>query len=885
MGGSMRIWKRLRAGWGAIFGRARVESELEAELRFHVEAHAEDLMRAGLSREEAVRQARLKLGGVERTKEECREVLGVSLVESVIQDVRFGLRMLRKNPGFTTVAMITLALGIGANTVMFSVVYAALLKPLPFSNPSRLSIIWQTDAAHRATGAYFDAYREFEEWQHDSKSFEKLAAITWAQVNTTMRLHGKVESVLAIPVSADFFSTLGVRTARGRTFNPEDSQNSCTAVLSDGFWHGELGSVDILGHTLTINDQPCLVVGIMPKEFSFYPKQTQLWTLLPPGGEYAKSPWTSVVGVVGLLKPGVTRASAEAELSALQKRIIGETTIPILRQSEPVVLDLHYEFVWLTGRNLRSSLIVLFAAVTFVLLIACVNLATMFLGRAIERQQEFGIRTALGATRGRTMRQSLTEALLLASGGALVGALAAAVSIRYLNSANPVELPPGNPITMDWRVLGFTALLAILSVAVFALVPAWKASRYDLGALLKRDGRSSHRAAKVFIVAEVAFSLMLLAGASLLTQSLLRLTSTPLGFQPAHLVAGDINLGKNYSVPARRLAFCDEVKSRVADLPGVQGVAFGPLGEGASNTLNIEGRQAPYRQDVQNSVGVSEVDADYFRVMGIPLEEGKAFDASDEQKTLPVAIVNDALVKKFFNGDPIGQHVRFGQAGNNGRWLTIIGVVGNVKGFTVFNEMGYVTDPIVYVPLAQTTDPRVRFGILVRGTLSAGSLIPEVRDAFTRVDANLPPPNLTTVTEWLSQFYAQPRLRAVLLSVFAGLGLLLCGIGIFGVLSQSVTQHRHEIGIRMALGAQPKDILRVVLWEAGQMVVAGIGLGFAASYGLTRLMQAMLFGVTAHDPLTFAAVVTLLLSLALLACWIPARRAMRVDPMVALRHE
>jgi putative ABC transport system permease protein len=882
----MRIWRRLRSGWGAIFGRARVESELDAELRFHVEAHAEDLVRAGLSREEALRQARVKLGGLERTKEECREALGVSFVESFIQDVRFGLRKLRKNPGFTAVAVVTLALGIGANTAIFSVVYAVLLKPLPFSNPSRLSIIWQTDAAHRATGAYFDTYREFEEWQQDSKSFEKLAAITWARVNTTMRLHGKVESVVAIPVSADFFSALGVRTARGRTFNPEDSQNSCTAVLSDGFWHGELGSVDVVGRTLTINENPCLVVGIMPKEFSFYPKQTQLWTLIPPGSEYAKNPWTSVVGVVGLLKPGVTRASAEAELAALQKRIIGETTIPILRQAEPVVLDLHYDFVWLTGRNLRSGLIVLFAAVTFVLLIACVNLATMFLGRAIERQQEFGIRAALGATRGRTMRQSLTEALLLATGGALVGALAAAVSIRYLNSASPVELPPGNPITMDWRVLGFTALLAILSVAVFALVPAWRASRYDLDALLKRDSRGSHRAAKVFIVAEVAFSLMLLGGASLLTESLLRLTSTPLGFQSAHLVAGDINLpGENYRIPARRLAFCDEVKSRVVDLPGVQGVAFGPLGEGASNTLDIEGRPALYREDLQNSVSVSEVDADYFRVMGIPLRKGKEFDASDEQKTLPVAIVNDALVRKFFNGDPIGQHVRFWQPGNNGRWLTIIGVVGNVKGFTAFKEMGYVTDPIVYVPLGQATDPRVRFGILVRSTLGAGSLIPEVRDAFTRVDANLPPPNLTTATDWLSQFYAQPRLRAVSLSVFAGLGLLLCGIGIFGVLSQSVTQRRHEIGIRMALGAQPRDILRGVLGQGARVTLAGIAIGVVASLSLSRLMAAMLYGVTATDPLTFAAVVALLLAVALLACWIPARRAMRVDPMATLRHE
>lgn len=881
-----RLMNLFRSWLRVLLRRRELDRDLEREIQAHLELKTDENIAKGMPPEEARRAARLGLGGPEQVKEAVRAARVGAWLDTCIQDVRFGFRILRRRPVITSVALLTLAIGIGANTAIFSVVYAVLLKPLPFRNPSRLTIIWQTDAAHRATGAYFDTYREFEEWQRDSQSFEKLAAITWARVNTTIRLNGKVASVVAIPVSADFFSTLGVEAERGRTFIPEDSRNACTAVLSDGFWHGELGSADIVGHTLTINDQPCVVIGIMPKDFSFYPKQTQLWTLLPPDGEYAKNPWTSVVGVVGLLKPGVTRASGNAELAALQKRIIGETTIPILRQTEPVVLGLHYDFVWLTGRNLRTSLIVLFAAVTFVLLIACVNLATLFLGRAVERQQEFGVRAALGASRSRTLRQLLTEGLLLATGGALLGILLATAVVRYLNAANPVELPPGNAVAMDWRVLAFTALLSILSVVVFALVPAWKASRYDLNALLKRDRISSHRAATVFIIAEVALSLMLLAGAGLLTQSLLRLTSTPLGFQPAHLVVGNIDLpAKTYSLPARRLAFYDEVKSRVARLPGVKGVAFGPLGSGADNTLDIEGKPAPSHPDVQDAVSVADVDSDYFRVMEIPLMDGREFDQGDEQRALPVAIVNEALAKKFFNGDPIGQHIRFWQPGNNGRWLTIVGIVGNAKGFTVFKEMGYVTDPAVYVPLTQATDARLRVAILVRSTLSAGSLIPAIRTAFSSVDANLPAPDLTTINDWLSQFYSQPRLRAVLLSVFATLGLLLCAIGVFGVLSQSVTQHRREIGIRMALGAQPQYILRGVLGHGARITLIGIAVGVVASLGLTRLITTMLYGVSATDPLTFVAVTAVLLVVALLACWIPARKAMRVDPMATLRHE
>jgi putative ABC transport system permease protein len=623
----------------------------------------------------------------------------------------------------------------------------------------------------------------------------------------------------------------------------------------------------------------------MPKDFSFYPKRTQLWMLIPPQGEYAKNPWSSMVGVVGLLAPGVARASAEAELKALQARIINEApSESILRTAEPDVLDLQSEFVWLTGRNLRVSLIVLFAAVTFVLLIACVNVATLFLSRASERQREFGVRAALGASRLRTTRQLLTESLLLSILGGLFGVLLATASIRYLNAKNPVDLPPGNPITINWQILAFTAFLAILSALIFGLAPARKASRFDLNAVLKKEGGKTHFAARYLVVGEVALSLVLLAGAGLMIESLDRLISTPLGFQPAHLLAANIDLtSKSYSTSEQRLNFYNTLKSVVLAIPGVQGVAFAPLVSSGSNAFSVERKRGVDQGALGNDVSEAAVDVDYFRVMEIPLLNGREFGAIDQQKTLPVAIVNEALANKYLHGDPVGQHIKLGKSEDKNPWLTVVGVVGNVKGFVVFKEMGYVTDPCVYLPLTQSADSRV--AILARTAQDPTAVLPAIRDEFSHLDGSLPPLDLTTMNEWLSQSFTQPRLRADLLSIFAGLGLVLCGIGIFGVVSQSVAQRRHEIGVRMALGARQGDTLQLVLRQGMGLVAAGIVIGIAGALALMRVLSSLLYGVSAADPVTLAAVAILLMLVALAACYLPARRAMRVDPMVALRYE
>ncbi|HLW43849.1 MAG TPA: ABC transporter permease [Candidatus Acidoferrales bacterium] len=869
-----------------LFRKGKQDARLDSEVRFHVEQQIADNIAAGVNPAEARRRALAQFGGVEYVKEECREARGTHFIETLLQDIRYALRMLRKSPGFTAIAVLTLALGIGANTAIFSIADAVLLRPLPYNNANRLVVVWQSDAQHRTTGAWFDTYREFQEWRQYSHSFANLAAATWAnRSETILDWSGNPQRVLSIPVTVDFFSMLGVQPARGRTFDSADLQNPCTVVLSDGFWHGVLGGQNIVGNTLTLNGQTCAVVGIMPKNFSFYPKQTQLWNLITPQSDYAKHPWKWQVGVFGLLNPGVSRASAEDELSALQEGIVHEAPPNSMPEKAlPDILDLQFNFTWLAGRNLRTSIIVLLAAVAFVLLIACVNIAGLLLGRASERSKEFGIRAALGSSRFRTIRQLVTESMLLSGCGALLGTFAAIAAVRYLNAANPVELPPGNPVTIDWRILLFTAALAVVTGLLFGLFPAWKASRCDLNNLLKKNAPSSSRVNKLFVVAQVALSLILLAGAGLLIESLFHLTSTPLGFEPRNLLAGYIDFpGKAYPASAQRLNFYDKLEDNISALAGVKGVAFAPLSAYDGNPLAVEGRYvAPNAR--ADDVCQQPASSNYFQVMDIPLLRGREFDSGDREKTLPVAIINEALAREYFpNEDPLGKRIKVGDSDNKDPWLTIVGIVGNVKSFTVFKEMGYAADPCVYLPLKQDGGDSV--AILIRTAGNPGLLIPAVRSEFSKLDGTLPPPDLTTMNDWLAQFLTQPRFRTFLLSIFAAMALLLCAVGIYGVLGQSVAQRRHEIGIRMAVGAQPRDILRLIIWQGIVLTLAGIVIGIAGSLALARLIVNLLYDVGATDPLTFGLVAVLVIIVSLAACYIPARRAMRVDPMVALRYE
>ena len=472
-----RLGNLLSRFWN-VFRKQRLERELNAELQTHLDLLTERNIRRGMNSEEAAQAARREFGGVEQTKELHREQRGLPFLETLLQDVRYALRMLRKSPGFTAVAVLTLALGIGANTAIFSIVDAVLLRPLPYRDAERLVAIWCSEIGQPGS-KIFASYRDFEEFKARNHSFEALEALTWARAGEILTWRGSPHQVVSIPASVGFFSLLGIPAAQGRTFAPEDIHNGCTVVLAHSFWQNELASAQgIVGNTLTLSGKPCFVAGIMPKGFEFYPKQTSLWTLITPDSQFSEKPFDSVVGIFARLKPGVGMAIAEAELVDLHQRVVKESPAGSwVAQITPIVRDLREQFTWMAGRNLRAALLALSAAMFLVLLIACLNVASLLFGRSAERQRELAVRTALGSGRSRLIRQLLVESMLLAMLGTFTGVLFAVASVRYFNSANPVELPPGNQVTLNFHVLSFAALLAAVTGMFFGLVPAWRAAR------------------------------------------------------------------------------------------------------------------------------------------------------------------------------------------------------------------------------------------------------------------------------------------------------------------------------------------------------------------------------------------------------------------------
>jgi len=814
-------------------------------------------------------------------------------LESLIQDARFGLRVLFRRPAFTTVVVVVLALGIGANNAMFSIVNAVLLRPLPYRNSDRLVLVWQSSKEHRATGEWFNTFREFEEWQRNSPSFEKLAALTWAVSEKTLVWRGKTQNILAIPTSVDFFSMLGVNAAIGRTFEQRDLNEGCTAVLSHAFWQNELGApADLVGRSIPLDERECRIAGILPKDFSFYPTQTALWTLITPTSEFARDPWRSVTGVFGRLKPGVSRATAEAELSTLEQNILPEAPKDLaLPQAVPVVLNLQSEFTWLAGRNLRTALILLFAAVFFVLLIACVDVANLLLAQSADRQRELAIRASLGAARVRIIRQLLVESTLLSSAGALLGTFLAFAALQLFRAKNPIELPPGNSVRLDWQVLAFTALLAIASAVLFGLAPAWRATRLDLNEALKESGQSAsqsgsmRRGGSLVIAGEVGLSVVLMAGAGLLIQSLARLAATPLGFRTDHLLTASVRLPQNrYNAGSEKVQFFQRLTEQIGSIPGVQGVSVAAsFYLSGSNTLAVAGR-ASSRESALHNIAAETVDDNFLQLMGMPLLQGRRFDTRDRENTQPVAIINKALATGYFpNQDAIGHRIKLGLPDQYKPWPTSVGVVGNVKTQTVFQEMGYVEPPAVYRPLSQ--GPAASMSLLVRTNGDPKSLTSPVREKLSALDNEAALADVKTMEERLSQLQSQPRFRTLLLTAFATLALILAALGIYGVLLQSVVRRTKEIGVRMALGATRESVMQMILGQALRTVLVGLVLGLGATLSLARTVAGLLYNVSPANPATLAAVSTILVCVAMLASYLPARRATSIDPLNALRSE
>jgi len=787
-------------------------------------------------------------------------------------------------------AILTLAFGIGANSAIFSIVEAVLLRPLPYRHPERLVVVWQTDAAHRDSGAHFNTYREFDVWRQTSLSFEKLAALTWATGPRTLLWQGKPVGVLTIPASVDFFSMLGQSAQIGRTFVPQDLKSGCTVVLAYNFWTRKLGApADIVGRSLSFRNTSCVVTGVMPKTFSFYPVATDAWSLMTPTGEFAQKPWNSMTGVFGLLKPGVTRAAAESELTAIQARVLPEAPadLKMMRTLAPDVLELQSNFTWLAGRNLRKGLCLLLTASCLILFMAALNVGSLLLARSTARSRELAVRVSIGASSRRIVLQALTESLLLGFLGSVAGLALAGLLIQWFRAANPIELPPGADLSVDWRVLLFSAVCGIVSSIIFAIFPAWRGMRVDPNTALKSSAPSvaaaSLRATSSLVVIQVALSMLLLAGAVLVSESLWKLTSENLGYRTDHLFTARIDLPQDtYASATVRTQFADRLQSQLSAIPGVLSVTLGsdyvPRG---MNQLSVAGQL----ENQLSNVATQDVGASGFATLGVPLLRGRTFDARDGKDTQPVAIINQALARQYFpDADPLQHAIKLGPSGDPANpWLTISGVVGDVKTTTVFQEMGYVEQPSLYRPLSQSAPPSLTLMIAVSG--GPTGLVADVQQRLSSIDANLVLGNIDGLHAEQAAAISQPRFRSVLLAGFAGLALILALVGLYGLLSQSIARRTHDIGIRMALGADRARVLRSVLGQACALAIVGICIGAAAAAAAIHLVQGMLYGVAAHGAVELSVAAAALLIVAIFAAGRPAFRAASIDPLLALRNE
>jgi putative ABC transport system permease protein len=812
---------------------------------------------------------------------------------TMMQDIRYGVRMLAKNPGFTVIAVITLALGIGANTAIFSVVNAELLRPLPYREPGKLVRLWETNSRTGSKSGSI-SFPDFTDWQAQNKVFEKIGVYTSASYTLTgverpAHLEGQA-------ISAELISLLGAAPELGRTFLPgEDEPQHHVAILSHRLWKEHFGGdPGIIGRTITLENSGYTVVGVMPASFEFplQRKPVEIWTTFSALQEPSEGnrPITQVRGAhfmlgIARLKSGVTLEQAQSGMDAItaslanqypdSNKYFGARLVP--EQDE-------------ITSAIRPALLVLLIAVGVVLLIACVNVANLLLARATTRVREIAIRAALGAGRMRVVRQLLTESFLLALFAGTLGMLLAAWGIDVLVRLSPEDLPRVGEIHLDGRVLAFTAILSMLTGIIFGLAPALQITRTNLVDTLKESswsataGMHRHRLRSSLVVVEMALALVLLVSAGLLIHSFISLQSVNPGFNPRNVMASYVDLPDEKFSNAQKVQFMRSVMPRVKALPGVvNAAAIMPLplsGNEFQVAVEIEGRPTAKSDEAISSV--RSITEDYFRTMQIPLLQGREFKEQDSAETAPVVIVNEALAQKFFPGEnPVGKHIRPGIStdGKPGRMREIVGVVGNVK----HRDLGSEWTAECYIPFSQL--PFDTMTIVARAANSASVLAKPIAEAVLSVDKDVPTFQPRTLADYLNGTIAIPRFNTLLLGMFAGLALVLTAVGLYGVISYSVAQRTHEIGIRMALGGQPQDMLRLVVGQGLRLGLIGVGLGLVAALFFTRFVSSLLFGITPADPVSYAGVIFLLLGVVLLACYIPARRAMRVDPMVALRYE
>src|SRR6266849_5407395 len=848
--------------------------DFDHELETHLEMLTDENVRRGMAPEDAKRAARIRLGGLTQLKETNRELQGLPMIETLLQDTRFAFRMLRKNPGFTAMAVLTLALGIGANTAIFSVVYAVLLKPLPYAESSQLFNVFEVRPQDGITGTGW-SYANFAKLREQNRIFSEMAGSQKHQLTLTGR--GESSVVNTSVVTPELFSLFREKPLAGRMFFSEDVKPGAppAVILSENLWRGSFGAdPNIIGSSINLDKRSFTVIGIMPAAFRFplVTESERVWIPLvqdPLFGSMIPRRAGHWLQVTGRLKPGVSMTQAQAELDAISARLA--KSFPAENDGWAIrMVPLQQMIVG----NAKSPLLVLLGAVGLVLLIACANIANLLLTRATSRAREIAVRTTLGAGRTRIVRQLLSETAVLGLLGGATGIGLAYWGVRGLSSLLPPSLPQVNAIRVDGLVLGFALLLSAVASCAFGLAPALFAANSNLQASLREGGgrsgesRNRRRARSLLAAGEIALAMVLLVAAGLLLRSFAKLTSVSPGFDVQHVVKADISLPQfQYATPQQWAAFSDELLARIQAQPGLQESAVAvprPIADGYVNLgFDIVGNPAS-AAGASRTANYVAVSPDYFRVMGISLLAGRYFDRHDISSAPRVAVISEAMAWIYFpNQDPLGKRITFGFPPDSGAVREIVGIVGDVRDVALGQEPG----PMMYVPYAQA--PFWGANVVVKSSLSASSVAAAIRQEVRKMDKDLPVTDVAMMPDVLEASVAQPRFRTFLLGLFAAMALVLAATGIFGVISYSVSCRTNEIGIRVALGASRGAILRMVLQETLILTLVGLALGVPSALVATRLMATLLFGVKPTDPLTFAAVAAILTSVTLVACYIP----------------
>ena len=876
----------------ALFRRSTVESELNEELRYHFDSEVDKYLRQGATREEALRRARLAFGGHEQIKEDCRNARGTGFLETSLQDFRYALRQLGSNPGFTIVIVLTLALSIGANSAIFSVISSVLLKSLPYPQPEKIVRLFLTNSIYpRFPLNHFD----FRDYRARSKSFDSMAIYTRGDMQLS---GGSAEPVrlYGFNITSGFFRVLGLHPELGREFdrNAELPGNGQQVILSDRLWRSRFGADRaIVGKKITLNAQPFTVIGVMPpgtehpgNEYHSlaYGDDVDLWSPFTFDGNPTRRGSHYTEGIARL-KDGVTSEQAQSELNAIMAELGHEYANDA--RWHVLVVPLYREVV---GSSQRM-LLVLLGAVGMVLLIACANAANLLLARAATRQREIAVRLALGASRSRLIRQLLTESLLIAFIGGALGLVLAVGGVKALITLLPADFPRVHEIHVSAPVFAFTFIVSAATGILFGLIPAIQASRTDPRAGLHEGSRSTTGSGRIsrlrnaLVVSEVTLACVLLIGAGLMLRSLLNLVHLNPGFREDHVLTATVSLPyPEYKSKEQVSQFYETLTTNIGALPGVQSAAAGSdlpwTGYDENTSLNIEGKQPGPGDEFHARYHVAS--PDYFRALGIPLLHGRFFTAADKAGAPPVIIINRAMAEKYWNtGDAVGKRVTWDDHPKEEDWYRVVGVVGDIKD----KPSSAGTEPAFWWPILQQPMAFLGESLVVRAGSDPLALADAIRTQVHRLDPALAVADVQWMDEIVYGSVATPRFAFVLVGLFAGLAIILAAIGTYGVISYSVTQRTSEFGLRVALGAQRLDVIRLVLAQAAKLVLAGTALGLILALTLARVLKSLIYNVSPADPLTFGSVGLMVIAIAVLACYIPAIKATRANPMTALRAE